>query len=253
MRFERLLPTPGAGAAHEFLAEVRPSERAPAGRPYVMVNMVATVDGRAAIGGRSGPIGGPADTRMFAELRAIADAVLIGTGTLRAERYGRLVKDPERRARRAAAGLAEDPVAVLFSRALDLPWEAPLFAEPAQRVVIACATEAAAGGAPGGLAADVSLLALEEPTIGGALRALRSAHGVRSVLCEGGPTLNGHLLAEGVLDELFLTLGPLLAGDPGQPGIVAGLPALTQPVPLELRWLLRHGDELFLRYAVARG
>ncbi|CAA9526136.1 MAG: hypothetical protein AVDCRST_MAG30-3393, partial [uncultured Solirubrobacteraceae bacterium] len=103
--------------------------------------MVATVDGRASIGGRSGPIGSKADMRMFLELRAIVDAVLVGTGTLRAERYGRLVRDPDRRARRVAAGLAADPIALLVSRRLDLPWDAPLFAEPEQRVVIACAAD----------------------------------------------------------------------------------------------------------------
>jgi riboflavin-specific deaminase-like protein len=249
MRYDRLLPTPGSLTAQELLAEVRPGERAPDDRPYVLLNMVATVDGRAAIGGRSGPIGGPADTHMFGELRTITDAVMVGTGTLRAERYGRLVRDPDRRARRAAAGLAEDPVAFLLSRRLDLPWDAPLFADPAQRVVVACGEDA--GTVPPGVAADVSLLPLPDHGVGPALRALRAEHGIRSVLSEGGPTLNAHLLAAGVLDELFLTVSPLLAGDPAQPGLVAGPGAgLAEPARLELRWLLRYGDELFLRYAL---
>jgi len=226
---------------------VRLSARVPEDRPYVLLNMVATVDGRAAIGGRSGPIGSRADARMFAELRAIVDAVLVGTGTLRSERYGRLVRDPERRARRAAAGLAEDPAVVLLSRELDLPWDAPLFAEPAQRVVIGCG--AGARGAPPATAARVELVPLEAPGPGSLLRELRARHGVRSVLCEGGPTLNARLLADGVLDELFLTVGPVLTGDEGEPAIVGG-PALPDPVALDLRWVLRHGSELFLRYAV---
>lgn len=248
MVFERLHPDPRSATAPELLAELRPGDHAPPDRPFVIVNMVATVDGRAAIGGRSGPIGGPADTRLFAELRTVPEAIMVGTGTLRAERYGRLVKAPERRERRAAAGLAADPVAVLLSRRLDLPWDAPLFAEPAQRVVVACAHDAP-GGPPPGLAADVELLRLEDASPGPALRALRARHGVRSVLCEGGPTLNRRLLADGVLDELFLTVGPLISADPDAGAIVGG-PPLREPAPLTLRWVLRHGDELFLRYGV---
>lgn len=252
MRFRRLLPEPGAGEAHELLAEVRPGERAPADRPLVLLNMVVTADGAVTVGGRSAPIGGPGDRRMFAELRAIADAVLVGTNTLRAERYGRLVKDPERRARRAAAGLAPDPAAVLFCRGLDLPWESPLFAEPTQPVYIACDAAAAARQEIPAVAAPVTLLALEEPTIGAALRALRAEHGIRSVLCEGGPVLNGHLLAAGALDELFLTIGPLLGGEPAAARLLAGdAPPLPAPLRLRLLWLLCHEDELFLRYGAA--
>jgi riboflavin-specific deaminase-like protein len=250
--FDRLHPASGAVTAPVLLAEVRPGEHAPADRPYVFLNMVATVDGRATIDGRSGPIGSRADTRMFAELRVIADAVLIGTGTLRTERYSRLVRDEERRARRAAAGLSPDPAAVLFSRRLDLPWDAPLFADRHQRVIVAC--RAGLGLEPPPTAATVTLLELETPTLTAALRALRAQHGIRALLCEGGPTLNARLLAEGVLDELFLTVGPMLGGDASAPGIVGGDgPLLAAPAELQLRWLVRHGDELFLRYAVSRG
>lgn len=251
MEFERLHPTPGTLSAPELLAEVRPAERAPGDRPFVFLNMVATVDGRATIEGRSGPIGGPADTRMFAELRVIADAVLVGTGTLRVERYSRLVRDPERRERRVVAGLDPDPVAILFSRSLDLPWDAPLFDERLQRVIVACAANAPE---PPRTAAEVTLMRLEKPTANAALRAMRAEHGIRALLCEGGPTLNARLLSEGLLDELFLTIGPLLSGDPRAPGIVGGdARALAVPAGLELRWLLRHGHELFLRYGLTPG
>lgn len=245
-RFERLAPGGGEATARELLATIRPGDRAPADRPFVLLNMVTTVDGRATVGGRSGPIGGPGDLAMFGELRLLCDAILIGTGTLRAERYGRLVRDPVRRARRAAAGLTEDPLAVLFSRTLDLPWDAPLFGVPEQRVVIACRADAPA---PPSTAATVELLRFEAPTPGAALRALRGSFGVRSVLCEGGPTLNAQLVGAGVLDELFVTLGPLLAGDSAAPGLLTGA-ALDPPAALALRWVLRHGDELLLRYAL---
>ena len=90
----------------------------------MFVNMVSTIDGRAQVRGRTGELGEEADLEMLLELRALADAVLIGTGTLRAEGYARLVGSEERRARREAAGLAADPLAVLLSRGLDLPWDA---------------------------------------------------------------------------------------------------------------------------------
>ena len=244
--FESLTPERGRATARELLATVRPGDRSPAHRPYVLLNMVTTVDGRATAGGRSGPIGGPGDQIMFWALRELCDAVLIGTGTLRAERYGRLVRDPERRARRVAAGLQADPLVVLFARGLDLPWDAPLFGVPEQRVVVACRTDAPE---PPVTAASVSLVRLGKPTLVDALHALRGSFGVRSVLCEGGPTLNHHLIASGLLDELFLTLGPMVAGDSSAPGLLTG-PALASPARLELRWVLRHGDELFLRYAL---
>lgn len=246
LRFERLSPEPGLATARELLASLAPGAHALADRPYVLLNMVVSADGRVTIGGRSGPIGGPGDQEMFWELRGLCDAVLIGTGTLRAERYGRLVRDGDRRARRIADGLAEDPLAVLFSRELDLPWTAPMFGVPEQRVVIGCRADAPE---PPAVDAAVELVRMQEPRVTGLLQALRGAYGVRSLLCEGGPTLNARLLEERVLDELLLTVGPVLAGDSTAPGLLTGL-ALEPRAELDLRWVLRHGDELFLRYAV---
>ena len=127
LMFERLRPA-GTQPPHEWLAELSAAERAPDDRPFVYLNMVASVDGRAAIDGGSHALGSDADTLLLTELRTLADAVLIGTGTLRAEGYGRLVGNPERVARREAAGRPATPLAVLISRSLDLPWDAGLFA-----------------------------------------------------------------------------------------------------------------------------
>ena len=238
--------TPGPEQpVHELLAEVRPRERAPADRPFVYVAMIATVDGRAAIDGSSSALGDEADLEMLLELRSIADAVLIGTGTLRAEGYDRLVRSPERRARRKAAGLAEDPLAVLLTRRFDVPWEAGLFQAAEQPVLIYAGSGA---GEPPDVPAPVEVVRRDEPTLAALLAELRS-RGVRSLLCEAGPTLHGALLAGGLVDELFLTVAPVLTGDPDQPRIVAG-DRLPTPVGLELKWALQHGSELFLRYAV---
>jgi riboflavin-specific deaminase-like protein len=229
--------------AHELLAEVRATERARDDRPFVFVNMVATADGRAAYQGRTQALGGEADLEQLLELRAIADAVLIGTGTLIAEGYARLVGGQERRARRKVAGLTEDPPAVLLSRRFDIPWEAGLFQASEQPVLIYTGADA---GEPPPTAAPVEVVRLADPTPAAALADLRG-RGVRSLLCEGGPTLARTLVADGLVDELFLTIAPLLTGDPSEPTILTGA-ALLHPAELELVWTLRAGSELFLRY-----
>ena len=244
MTLERLEARDARGP-HEWLAEVRPGERAPADRPFVYLNMVATVDGRATIGGRSRALGSATDTLLLTELRTLADAVLIGSGTLRAEGYGRMVGDPGRVARRVAAGRAETPLAVLISRSLDLPWDAGLFAAADQPVIVF--TRADAPAAPD-VAAPVEVVRLADVTPAAALAELR-ARGIRALLCEGGPTLNRALLADGLVDELFLTLAPQLAGIADALRIVEG-DDLGAPAQLDLLWVLHHDGELYLRYGV---
>ena len=95
----------------------------------MITNFAITLDGRATIHGRSGAIGSDTDTEMLVGLRTKVDAVMIGAGTMRAERYGRVVPDPAKRARRERDGLPHDPLAVVVSGRLDLPWDAPLFTD----------------------------------------------------------------------------------------------------------------------------
>src|SRR5947207_4727274 len=106
--FNRIHPDRGELSAEEAAGAFGPVESAPAERPYLGLNMVATTDGKATIDGRSGPIGNQADRELFHELRAQVDAVMAGDGTVRAERYGRTVKHPGRRERRSARGLGHD-------------------------------------------------------------------------------------------------------------------------------------------------
>jgi riboflavin biosynthesis pyrimidine reductase len=208
--------------------------------------MIASADGRAAIDGRSQGLGGDADLELLLELRAIADAVLIGTGTLRAEGYDRLVKRAERRERRRAAGLAEDPLAVVLSRRFDVPWDAGLFQAPEQPVLVYTGVDA---GEPPDVPAPVEVVRLEVPGLTEMLADLR-ARGVRALLSEGGPTMHGALWAAGVVDELFLTVAPLITGDDGEPSIVEG-GRLPEAARLELLSVDRAGSELFLRYGRA--
>jgi riboflavin biosynthesis pyrimidine reductase len=220
-------------------------DRAPADRPFVYVNMIMTVDGRSAVDGRSSALGDEADLETLLELRTAADAVLIGTGTLRAEGYARLVGNEERRGRRVALGLTADPLAVLISRRFDIPWEAGLFQAAEQPVLIYSGVDGTAPDVP----APVEVVSAASPAA--ALTDLRR-RGVRALLCEGGPTLNRSLLADGLVDELFVTVFPLLTGDDSEATIIAGgrLPA---PAGLKLLSVRQAGSELFLRYAVAGG
>jgi riboflavin-specific deaminase-like protein len=234
--FQRLGET-GAVTAAELLTGL--GETAGEERPHVFFNFVTTLDGRAALGGTTRPLGGPADLEMLLALRAAADAVLIGPGTVRAEGYGRLVA-PKRR--------ADTPPAVLISRSFDLPWEAGLFAAEDQPVLVY--TSASLDPAVPDVAAPVEVVALTECTPAAALADLR-ARGVRALLSEGGPTLFGGLLSDGLVDELFLTVSPLLTGDEAETGILSGA-RLLDPARFRLEWVLRADDELFLRYACVR-
>ena len=226
--------------------EKPPQERAPADRPFVFVNMISTADGRAARDGRSATIGGEADLQLLLELRSAADAVLIGTGTLRAEGYDRLVKRAERRERRVAAGLAEDPLAVLVSRRFDVPWEAGLFQAAEQPVLVYTGLDA---GDPPEVPAAVEVVRLPVPGLTEVLADLR-ARGVRALLSEGGPTMHGALWAAALVDELFLTVAPLITGDADEPNVVEG-GRLPSAASLELLSVDRVGSELFLRYGRA--
>ncbi len=237
----RLHPDPGATTVEQQLDTYRPWEQPPKERPLVAMNFAATVDGRATIGGVSGPIGSDADTAMLSGLRTRFDAVMIGAGTMRAERYGRLAKKQETRERRERLGLPPDPLMVIVSGRLDLPWDAPLFTEGGP-VLIFTASEAE----PPEVSSALQIVRQEGfVDIVAALRHLRHEHGIRALLCEGGPGLHGELEGGGLVDELFLTVAPKLVGGDA-PRIVEGeLPGVAE---LELAWLLEEDSELFARY-----
>jgi riboflavin-specific deaminase-like protein len=240
----RLNPDPGETTVEEQLDSYRPWEQPHADRPFVATNFAATVDGRATIGGVSGPIGSSADTEMLARLRTRFDAVMIGAGTMRAERYGRVVADREQRERRERLGLPHDPLMAIVSGRLDLPWDAPLFTAGDGRVLIFTASEAD----PPETATSLRVVRHEgQVDLAAALRHLRDERGIRALLCEGGPHLHGQLWAAGLVDELFLTTAPKLTGADDAPRIVEGLNAPLAE-DLELAWLLEHEGELFARY-----
>ncbi len=237
----RLDPDPGPTSVDEQLDGYRPWDDPPADRPHLALNFATTLDGRAAIDGRSGPIGSATDTAMLVGLRQRFDAVMIGAGTMRVERYGRIVTDPGQRDRREEHGLPADPLMVIVG-GLDLPWDAPLFTDGGGRVLIFTTEE----GDPPATATPVDLVRETQGRVDMtvAMRHLREERGIRAVLCEGGPRLHSQLQAAGLADELFLTITPKLVG--AGAAILEG--ALPEVAELELAWLLQEGSELFGRY-----
>jgi riboflavin biosynthesis pyrimidine reductase len=267
-----------------------PSAAAIRERPRVFLNMTSTADGRATLEGRSGPIGNRADKELFLALRTAVDAVLVGAGTARTERYRRMVKDESQRRLRLERGLAEEPLACIVSTGLALsPESIPLLADPAARVVILTPSAAGVlpaddlGGAPpnaqatpGGhvAASERTMTPRRAPAaeqiapveyvraaragqldLRAALAQLHARWGTQTVMCEGGPHLNGALLAAGLVDEMFLSLAPKLGGgaDPrASLRIVCG-PELSPPVELELHEAFESEGCLLLRYRVGGG
>jgi len=238
----RLLPDPAETTVARQLAELDYGALAHPDRPYLLMNFVATLDGRATIAGRSGPIGSRADMEMLQRLRTRVDAVMIGAGTMRVERYGRMVSDPAFRSYRERTGLAADPLAVIVSNRLELPWDAPLFTDGGGRVVVLTASDAEGPSTE----TPVELVRHDGAVdLARALAWLRTDAGVRSVLSEGGPALHGSLWRSGLVDELYLTVAPKLAGQDAPSILEGGLPEVEE---LELAWLLEHRGELFTRY-----
>ncbi len=242
------LPSPDTRVDVRHLIEGLDLEaRALVDRPYTIVNFVASADGHAAFRGRSRWLSDDADRELFHGLRERVDAVMAGTGTLRSERYGRMVRDPERRRRRTAAGLRPEPLAVIISRSGDVPTDIPLFSDPGSRIVVFTS----GGLDTSGLAAQVDVVRLDpgELTLTTMMRRLRSGFDVRSLLCEGGPTLFGALLQESLVDELFLSLAPKLTGGGTAPAITAG-PELAELRTMSLVWAFELEGVLYLRYAL---
>ena len=247
VEFRRLYPMPGTIAIEDHVNGLELGRHAPAQRAFTIANFVSSVDGRASVQGRSGGLGDDGDKAIFRALRRASDAVLVGTGTMRAENYGRIVADAAARRAREQRGLSPEPLAVTLTRSGRLTLEIPRCAEPAARIVIFSGADVDLSG----VQAQVELVRADPGALSfaGALTHLRRAHDVRLALCEGGPGVLGALLREGVLDQLCLTLAGKLVGGGDAPAITSG-PALPEPAVAALAEVLERAGTLFMRYAI---
>lgn len=219
---------------------------------WVRANMVASLDGAASLDGRSGGLSSEADEQVFAMLRALTDVILVGAGTARAERYGPVRPESEglRWAWLRDGRTPSAPIAVV-TRALDLDPASPLLADapPSGRTIV-ITTEAAPAARRAAAARTAEVIVAGEAMVD--MKAATDAlagRGYQRVLCEGGPHLLAQLAGEGLLDELCLTLSPLVAG-PGADRIVAG--GLPLPgggaEPVTLKHALEAEGFLLCRY-----
>ena len=213
---------------------------------WVRANMVTSADGAAYVDGRSTGLSGPDDKRIFGVLRALADVVLVGAGTARAEEYRPALRRPSLASLRA--GRPETPAIALVTRSLGLNLASSLFTDTppdARTIVITCAASDAGLRARTAKVADVIVAGEESVDLAAALKELK-ARSMSRVLCEGGPRLLGDLAAAGLLSELCLSVGPTLAG-PGASRVIAGQPLPARPMTLE-HVLAGEDGFLFLRY-----
>lgn len=221
------------------------------GSCWVTGHMVAGLDGCAAIHGRVGALSTAPDKALFADMRTLADVVLVGARTVREEGYGPIRLPAGRTAARVAQGRPANPPLAVVSRSLDLDWESRAFtgsSEDSRTMVVTCETAPADRLARAREVADV-VVAGGESVEPGALMSELAGRGLQRVLCEGGPTWLGELVVAGHLDELCLTIAPLMGGDPLP---VAVFPPGVDLAHFTLQHVLRAEDTLFLRYERVR-
>jgi riboflavin biosynthesis pyrimidine reductase len=217
------------------------------GSPWLRVNFVSSVDGAATVDGKSGGLGGDADRRVFDLLRTLCDVVVVASGTVKAEGYGAMILDDAAVQARVAAGLAPQPTFAIVSGSLDLDPSSDVFASARVRPLI-FTSEAAASNAALAAVADIIVCGAKQVDPVVMVAALGDRRLTR-IHCEGGPSLFGSLLAADVVDELCLTVSPLLAaGDSGR--IARG--NVPDPRAMSLAGILRSDDTLLLRYMRAR-
>jgi riboflavin biosynthesis pyrimidine reductase len=207
--------------------------------PTLRVNFIASADGAVTVDGLSGGLHGPGDKEIFDSLRMVCDALVVASGTVRAENYDALRLTPAARQWRLAHGLPEFPLMVIVSRSLQLDVDQLVFSDAPIRPIVLTTGQADASH----LAGVAEVITVTDLRAG--IAALHE-RGATQILSEGGPTLLGSLIEADLVDELCLTVSPLLVG--GGPGrISAGVSSSARP--LSLCHVLTLEDMLFLRYA----
>ncbi|MFJ8648360.1 pyrimidine reductase family protein [Streptomyces sp. NPDC093546] len=250
-------PTPVAAEGREWsldeLAEAYAypdpqPDPSPGGRSWLRANMVSSLDGAAQHDGRSEPISSAADMRIFGTLRALADVVVVGAETVRAEGYRPARAREAFAARREAAGQGPAPAIAVVSASLELDFSAPLFTQPLVPTLLLTGAGAPPERVREAERAGAEVIVAGDGTGVEPVRAVRALadRGLTRQLTEGGPRLLGQLVAAGVLDELCLTVSPMLTA--GNAQRIAGGPALAVPERFALDSILEEDGFLFTRY-----
>ncbi|MGD2043873.1 MAG: dihydrofolate reductase family protein [Acidimicrobiia bacterium] len=211
-------------------------------RPWVMANFVTTIDGATVVDGGSTAINDEDDRAMFAAMRAVPDFILVGAGTIRAENYRPVTLDERRRQARLDARLEQTPHLVVVTRSLDLDPEARVFGDPEHRVTVLTGEDAPADRFAQ-LSEVADLVRLRSTGAEDILHYMRMA---KVVLCEGGPSLVGQFIAAGLIDEMALTLAPMLVA--GRSPRLSSGPSPDDPIDMRLDRVLYGDRSLFLRY-----
>ncbi|WP_367123773.1 pyrimidine reductase family protein [Streptomyces phytohabitans] len=236
----------GGGWSLDALADAYAYPAAP--RRWLRANMVGSLDGAAHHGGRSKPLSSAADMRVFGVLRALADVVVVGAGTVRHEGYRPARSRPAFAARRAAAGQGPAPAIAVVSGSLRLDFGRPLFTEPAVPTLVLTGAAAPADRVAAARAAGVEVLVAGEGEDVDPARVVGvlAERGLTRQLTEGGPRLLGQFAAAGVLDELCLAVSPRVALG-GAPRVMEG-PEVAVPAEYVLESVLEEEGFLFTRY-----
>ncbi|GAA3040312.1 pyrimidine reductase family protein [Kitasatospora albolonga] len=236
----------------EALAEVYAyPDQVNRGRPWLRANMVSGLDGGARLDGVSEGLSGDADKRIFGVLRALSDVVLVGAETVRSEGYRPARARREFAAARAAAGQEPAPAIAVVSRSLGLALSAPLFTEPLVRTVVVT-TEDSPAEARAAVARVADLIVAGKGDVDLTLAQQElTARGWTRQLTEGGPRLLGQLTAAGLVDELCLSLAPLLTG--GDAPRILHNAEMSDTQSMRLLSLIEEKGFLFSRYLRLEG
>ncbi len=222
----------------------------PAGRPWVLANMIQSLDGSVAIDGVSGGLGGPGDKAVFRAIRAVADVIVVASGTVLAENYRPPLGSDEIREQRQRRGQAPTPRLAIVSGRLGLPNDHRVFSPEARPLIIT--TSAAPQAAKDRLAEVADVVEAGSTTVdpGVALSRIDEL-GAKIVLLEGGPTLNGAFVTADLVDEWCLSSSPNIVGG-GSPRIVHGA-AAVEPRAMRLDRLVIDDSFCFFRWVRDRG
>jgi len=213
-------------------------------RPWLMLNMVTSADGATSADGVSAGLSSPVDRRVFAAIRSVADVVVVAAETVRREGYGPPKSSPDAAADRATRNQAPRPRLAVVSRSLDLDFTAPVFSDSPPPLLFTVTEPPADRLAQAEEVAEVHRMGTDRVDLTAAMARIGQL-GASVVLAEGGPSLNGQLLAAGLLDEVCWTISPTLAGGDSS-RMAKGAPAQLQQLHLDR--VLAQDHTLFLRY-----